>query len=303
MEKQHPIPATLNILLTCLLVAISLSLFYFAHVSASWGLKSALAVIFSLLMIPVYSLLHEAMHNSFHPNRKMNDFYGNILGCLFFVPLNFIRFTHNGHHKRNRSDYEMFDLYYPHHYKFQRYVFFYSIILFYWILLPLVTLFIVLAPGLLKKRLILENISIKGMIQHLDNKFFPTMRIEGVVILIFQFFLLWLINFDYKVYFVFYAFHCFSWSSQNYVNHAFSKRDIQEGAHNHYMPIIAQKFFLNFNLHEIHHRNPTLPWNYLSQFEPRDHKGRISYFKAWLRMWKGPILTQENCPLGITKLS
>jgi hypothetical protein len=36
-----------------------------------------------------------------------------LTGFLFPMPFSMFRLTHQGHHLRNRTDHEMFDLYYP----------------------------------------------------------------------------------------------------------------------------------------------------------------------------------------------
>jgi fatty acid desaturase len=302
--NKHPtkisttqLPNKLNLFLCLAFFSLNISLFYFAAQINKIEITLILALAFTIIMIPVYSLLHESMHHTLNKDDKTNDILGNLLGAQFIVPLTFIRFTHNGHHRRNRSDYEMFDLYYDKKDRLKRTVSFYFIITSYWIALPLATLFLALMPKALKKRMLLKSVSVKGMIQNIDNKHLPTMRLEAWLIIAYHFSLLYLIGFNLSVYLIFYIIHCLNWSSQNYVNHAYSVRDVKYGAHNHTLPKWAQALYLNFNLHGVHHLNPTLPWNKLSAHIPESETKRSKYFYAWFRIFKGPVQTTEPCPL------
>ncbi len=51
-----------------------------------------------------------------------------------------------------------------------------------------------------------------------------------------------------------------NWSSLQYTDHAWSPRDVHEGAWNLRFRPITQAIFLNYNLHLVHHRDPTIPW-------------------------------------------
>jgi hypothetical protein len=54
-------------------------------------------------------------------------------------------------------------------------------------------------------------------------------------------------------------------------------------------------FYLIFNLHLAHHQNPKIPWVHLPKVI-RSGAGRISFFRNYLRLWKGPRLTNEKSP-------
>ncbi len=300
--KKFKIPNQLNITLVLFLFILNSSLFVIANYYNQFHITLLIGVTFAVLMIPVYSLFHEGMHNVLHSEKKYNDLLSLFLSFLFFTPLHFIRFTHNGHHKRNRSDYEMFDLYYGKHDRLWRTAWYYLIITIYWISLPLSTIFLAIMPTALKRKLLFKSMTIKGMIENVDNKFFPMMRFQAWLILIFQASLLYFINFNFEVYLTLYLIHCFCWSSQNYVNHAFSKRDVHLGAHNYKLPKLIQMLYLNFNFHGVHHQYPTIPWNCLTKLESKLPQKRKSYLLAWARMFKGPIQTYESCPLGMTKV-
>ena len=57
-----------------------------------------------------------------------------------------------------------------------------------------------------------------------------------------------------------------NWSSLQYTDHAWSPRDVHEGAWNLRFWPITQAIFLNYNLHLVHHRRPDIPWSHLPRF-------------------------------------
>ena len=116
-----------------------------------------------------------------------------------------------------------------------------------------------------------------------------------LAVILFQVLVLWILNWDFMTWFMFYMINGLIWSSQNYVNHAFSPRDIINGAHNLKMPAWLNIIYLNFNLHLAHHQNPGIPWNHLPRFV-KTQNGRFSFFRNYLRLWRGPKVTSEFRP-------
>ena len=50
-----------------------------------------MAFLFALVLIPAYSLIHEAEHTMLHPNPKWNDWLGRWLCTLFVVSFTFLQ--------------------------------------------------------------------------------------------------------------------------------------------------------------------------------------------------------------------
>ena len=85
------------------------------------------------------------------------------------------------------------------------------------------------------------------------------------------------------------------WSALQYVIHAFTERDIVEGAWNLKVSRLADALTLNYHNHLAHHRHPQLPWLYLPKFvEPDDR--RPSAWRIYFRLWRGG--TQPAPPMG-----
>ena len=82
------------------------------RLGSSWLSVIVVAVLYGIIMNSAYSTIHEAEHNLFHTNGQINVTAGVVLALFFPAPFHLIRQGHIGHHLRNRSDDEAFDLYF-----------------------------------------------------------------------------------------------------------------------------------------------------------------------------------------------
>src|SRR5947208_1629638 len=108
-----PIPDRLNVFLVALVFSGGVALLWLGSRVSAWYAVLLVGVAFSYLMLTNYALLHEASHGNLHSDPRANYWLGLITGALFPMPFSLIRTTHQGHHLRNRTDFEMFDIYYP----------------------------------------------------------------------------------------------------------------------------------------------------------------------------------------------
>ena len=253
--------------------------------------------LFAVVMVPVYSLIHEAEHGIINSNEAVNDFMGRWLSTLFIAPYTFFKHCHLKHHKKNRTDEEMWDLYYEHQDKLKRYGTLYGMMIgIGYFSMWLAVLLYAIAPGLIYTRFFYSHKEVGGFLKGSDRKDKVTKsRWESIVVIIFQVTIFFILDLRFTSWLTLFAMHGFLWSSQNYVNHAFSPRDIINGAHNLKIPVWLKLIYLNFNLHLAHHQNPKIPWLHLPKFI-NSGKGRISFFRNYLRLWKGPRLTKELSP-------
>src|SRR5438477_5891068 len=110
--RQHPIPGLLNaLILIGQLTALAASFYAASHLRGLWPL-AGLALAFGLLMNSVYSIIHEAEHAILFSHRRINEAAGIVMALFFPAPFHLLRQGHIGHHLRNRSDDEAFDLYF-----------------------------------------------------------------------------------------------------------------------------------------------------------------------------------------------
>tara|TARA_B100001105_G_scaffold27364_1_gene19225 strand:+ start:1709 stop:2656 length:948 start_codon:yes stop_codon:yes gene_type:complete len=298
-NMNYPISQKLNISFL-LLALLGWGTFQYlaSHTHAPWMIF-IYGVGFSLAMTICYSLLHESAHKLLFQNKKANYLGGAALGLIFIVSMSAFKKIHHGHHLRNRTDLEMFDLYYADDNKSSKVIMWYGILIgLVWPLCAFLTIAAFFIPPICK--VLLHNKPIwTNSYAFLDATKFNLFRIwlEAFAILSFQLGMFFILDLKLAPFLILYAMHAFSWSSQNYVNHAFSPRDIINGAHNLKLNPLLKPFYLNWNYHLAHHQNPGIPWIHLPKFVETSKVS--SYGMAYLKLWKGPRLTTEPAPKSL----
>jgi fatty acid desaturase len=296
-NAAYPIPYRLNIAIALIGFTLCIWILYTGSHIENTISKFGLAVLFAVLMIPLYSLIHEAEHEIMHPNKFLNYSSGVFLSLLFIAPFTFIRKCHLNHHKHNRTDYEMWDLYYEHQHKWLRQVYFYIVRLgMEWVMIVVSVILFALLPKLVFSALFSWNDEIKGIIKGANKeKLLVKIRIESYLVIAFQIGMFYLLRLDLSFLLMAYLCHGFVWSSQNYVTHAFTPRDIINGANNLKMSMALRWLYLNFNVHLAHHQYPKMPWIHLPKFVQQT-KTEQSFWYIYFKLWLGPVLTQEPSP-------
>ena len=110
-DRHYPIPVAINLLTVAVCSVLYFFLLYAASHAANIEVLIICGCLFAALMIPVYSLIHEAEHNMLHPRPIWNAVLGRWLCALFVVSYTFLTHCHLRHHNKNRTDIEMWDLY------------------------------------------------------------------------------------------------------------------------------------------------------------------------------------------------
>jgi fatty acid desaturase len=256
-----------------------------------------IALLFGLNMIPVYSLIHEAEHGLLYQNKTVNYVFGIHLCNLFIAPFTFFKHCHLNHHKHNRTDVEMWDLYYEGQNRYLRHGNLYLMMVgIGYLMLPLSVVLSAIHPSLLYYRLFTIHTEMKGFLEGIKKPGkLSRIQWESWLAIAFQVGVFFALDLKLLPTLALFLVHGFVWSSQNYVNHAFAPRDILNGAHNHTMSVWFKYLYLNFNVHLAHHQNPKIPWVHLPRFI-RVGPNRISFLRAYWNLWKGPRLTREPSP-------
>ena len=92
-----------------------------------------------------------------------------------------------------------------------------------------------------------------------------------------------------------YACFSFNWSTRQYVGHAFTRRDVVEGAWNLRHNRVMSWVLLHGEWDLNHHRRPDVPWYYLPRLSPPGEP-RTGYVRQYWRLWRGPRLVTEPAP-------
>lgn len=290
----EPIPGTLNIVLTAASVSAALGLLWLASHTESWGWRIAAAVVFSYVNNTIFSLLHESVHGVFHPRRGVNEAFGRLTAAFFPTGLTFQRICHLGHHRRNRTEVELFDYFLPGENRLVKSLQWYGILTgLYWFLPPLACLVYLLFPWVFRlppfrgESQFAQQTSADAMLSGFEGAPETRIRLEIVFSLLVQVALWTALDLNLLGWGLCYAAFGLNWSSLQYADHAWSEQDVHDGAWNLRVNRVVQYLFLNYHHHKAHHQHPTVPWLHLARYVDRSEE-RPSFLSIYLRMWRGP---------------
>lgn len=283
-----PVPERLNVVLVGFVFATALGLLWLASRVESWWAVGGIGVFFSYLLLTNYALLHEASHGNLQTTKARNYWLGVVAGLLFPMPFTLMRSTHQGHHDHNRTDVEMFDLYYPDDNRVLKYIRWYGILCgFFWPIIPLGAVIFSLAPKTVRERVFGRHKPTGYLLNGVQNAAVWLVRAETLLIIGFFTALFWRLDLHWQNTLVLYVCFAFNWSTRQYIGHAFSNRDLVEGAwnlrHNRWMSALL----LHGEYDLSHHRHPEISWYYLPRLAPPD-PSQPNYIKQYWRQWFGP---------------
>ncbi len=296
------IPGTLNVFIALASYSLATLCLYGAAQAETWWQYLIAALCFSYIGNTLFSLLHESVHRIFHRQRWINDFFGMLSAAFFPTGFTLQRAFHLGHHRRNRTDVEMFDMYYPSDSRGLKFLQMYTILLgFYWTSAPIAGLAYLFCPWLLNIPLLrspdprIQRMSADAMLAGLEKVNPWRARAELFFTLALQVGLAYAIGLSFWQWLGCYWAFAINWGSLQYADHAWTKRDIRHGAWNLKVNPVVHWIFLHYHNHKAHHQHPQVPWLHLHRFVDAQEE-RPSHFQIWLRMWKGPTLTEEARP-------
>lgn len=288
------VPGALNIVLTVAAGSAALVLLWLASHTDAIALRIGAAIAFSFVNNTLFSLMHEAVHGIFHARRTVNESFGRLAAAFFPTGLGFQRICHLGHHRRNRSDAELFDYVRPGDNRLMKFLQWYGILTgVYWLLSPLAALTYLLSPRLLgfsvrlggKK--LADQTSAAAMLSGFKNAPARTIRLEILLSFLLQAAFFLALDLSVAGWATCYAAFALNWSSLQYADHAWSVRDVHDGAWNLEVNPLVRYLFLNYHHHLAHHRHPNVSWLHLGKHvDPRDE--RPSFLAIYLKMWLGP---------------
>ncbi|MDH5326012.1 MAG: fatty acid desaturase [Gammaproteobacteria bacterium] len=257
---------------------------------------------FSFLGLSNYALMHEACHSGLNGrSENTNWLMGTMAGWMFPVSFTFMNIAHRVHHSHNRTDNELFDYYYPHDNKLIKFSQWYSILIgIYPPIIPLGSLLMAIAPWVfwMKPWQTAKSSSII-----FDRSLFPSLilqriRLEVVCGILFWIILFTLLQLDFWSVLWLYLAFWFNWSTRQYVTHAFSERDVMNGAHNLRVSRVMAWVLLNGHWDLVHHNHPFARWQTLPELG-RDSRAPISYWRQYFKQWLGPRPCPQVSPKAI----
>jgi len=302
-RKNYPIPGVLNVSIFLLSASLSIGILWLAGQQVTWWGLLICAVGFSFVNNTVFSLLHEATHGNFHSNIKINNTFGRFAAALFPTSFSMQQVYHLGHHRRNRTDAEMFDLYYPGDNLLIKKIIIYGTVLgFYWTT-PFISciLFFLSPKWILSPRIknspFLVSLSADHMLGGLEKIVIKAwlVRLEIILTIGVQLSIFYFLNLDFWSWIVCYWAFGINWGGLQYADHVNSARNIREGAWNLKVNPLVRWIFLNYHLHLVHHRYPNMSWIYLPRLR-NSQDPMPTYGKKFWEFLSGPRPAQTPCP-------
>ena len=290
--KSHRIPARLNLAIAAAQLAAMLALLWAAGRATSWWTVALLALGYGIVMNSAYAMLHEAEHGILHPRRAVNDAVGTVLALFFPAPFHLIRQRHIGHHIRNRSDDEAFDLYFENESRFWKCVQLYGTLTgLFWVLIFLTNVVVLFVPSLAVPARI--NRTTDAFLESLNPRYRRIIQLEALAVVALHAGLLWAWHIPLAHYFTVMFGFGFIWSAMQYAHHYGTERDVLKGARNLRTFRLLDIMWLNHNWHRNHHAQPTVPWLYLPLLDAAPEP-RGSLLAAYGKMWRGPQPATEH---------
>lgn len=292
--RGYPIPAKRNLAIAFIQLGALLSILWAAGQVHRWWWVALLSLAYGIAMNSAYAMLHEAEHNLLHPNPIVNQAVGAILALFFPAPFHLIRQGHIGHHVRNRSDDEAFDLYFEDENRFWKYVQLYGTLTgMFWLLIFVTNVVVAVRPSIITPRYTRFNRPTEAFLESLNPRYRRLIQIEALAVLLVHAGMV----FFWKIPVLHYLAVLFgfglTWSAMQYAHHYGTVRDVQKGAMNLRTFRLLDLIWLNHNWHLNHHMRPTVPWVYLP-FLSDAQEARGSLFTAYLREWRGPKPSTER---------
>ena len=291
MNDYSTIPEKRNIAIFLVAYPATWGLLWLAsHGSIWWALGAAWA--FSLVNHTPFSLMHEAVHGVFSRNRFRNDLFGVLSAPAFPTSFTLQRIAHLGHHRRNRTDEELYDYYLPDQSRALRNFQLYAgnLFGFYWACIPLSNLVYILAPWYFTSKRFVEGPArtlgfepyVREIVQHGKLRIW----LECVLALGYQVTIWIVLDLSWQGWLLCYWAFALHWSALQYVDHAWSRRDIVEGAWNLQTLPTTRALALNYHLHLAHHRYPQASWIHLPKLVRQDDP-KPTFWEIYFRLWRG----------------
>jgi fatty acid desaturase len=288
------IPARLNLVIATVQLLLLCTILWAAGRVETWAGVAGLSLAYGIVMNSAYAMLHEAEHNLLHPNAIVNQTVGTILALFFPAPFHLIRQGHIGHHIRNRSDDEAFDLYFEDENRFWKYVQLYGTLTgLFWALIYVTNVIVVFYPPVITARQARFDRTTQAFAESLNPKYRRLIHLEAALVLALHAAMIYFWHIPIVNYLAVMFGFGFLWSAMQYAHHYGTVRDVQKGALNLRTFYLLDLVWLNHNWHLNHHMTPTVPWVYLPFMSERNEV-RGSLLKAYARMWRGPRPSREH---------
>lgn len=265
-----------------------------SRLDAHWWPVAALLLVF--IGLPFDGLVHESFHRSLHRDPRWNDRLGIFVVWLFPGSFTLFRESHLRHHRYNRTRHEMFDLYDEGDSLLLKVSHWYAILLgLYGYSIPVLSLATAVAPAFVQRGLIARARTTEPVFGsgYLDKHVIRSVRLEVIGGAAFWTVAWWLLDLRLLPVALLFVVFFITWSTRQYVGHAFTRRDVVEGALD--LETALGPFMLFRNLELTHHRQPSARWQELPALREPSRE-RLGFWRQYLLQWRGPRPNVEPAP-------
>jgi len=245
--------------------------------------------------------MHEGAHHNLHVTQRKNWLLGVLSSCLFPMAFTLYEHTHHTHHRGNRTDHEMFDCYYQGDNMLVKYWHWYGILAgFHWFNIPTGSLLMAVYPKIFKTKIFKRAKVSEILFDDFGPAEINRIRLEVLFSVIYWIAIWNLLGLQWQAVAVLYAFFAFNWSTRQYLTHAFTPRDVINGAVNLKVNGLHQLLLLNGNWDLVHHQHPHLPWTELPKYSEKS-AAPVDFWRQYWAMWKGLEKSLEPAPMPISR--
>ncbi len=260
----------------------------------------------ALLNNPYWSLLHEAIHDLFYPDSRVNMFFGRALSIGFGSPFRILRLSHLLHHKLNRTPKEGTEFYDRGKTSlFSAAAGYYFQILGGLYLVEVLSPLPFFIPRAWLRRLVARFVrpaTVSGILiqSWTRDEAIREIRTDGILIVMGWATAFYLYGAYWPLLVAVLAARGVLISFLDNVYHYGTPVSEIFYAKNLWLPPWPAKLLLNFNLHGIHHRHPAVPWPGLPLLLcdlGQAYQG--NYFAAAIDQLHGPLALQDLPNAGV----
>ena len=263
---------------------------------------------FGWLLVPLVPLtvthwatIHEAIHGSLHPDRRINDRLGRLLAIGFGSPYQLLRFGHLSHHALNGAEPERPDLLEAGRSGLAARLVYYVRLLVGLYAAELASTLLCLLPRRLLRPLVRKifydadprarNMADRAERQLLDARRLGETRRDALIILALFGLAFWLYGSAWPLLALVLLGRAFLVSFMDNAPHYGGAAGDPAQGYDMAVPRALGRLILNSNLHGTHHRHPGTPWQALPRAFETDRSAFVgSYLTIPWRQLRGPFV-------------
>ena len=257
--------SAINLAVAALAFAMSwLGLWLASH--GAWWLAAMGTCVFVVANFALFALMHEAVHSTALAWARANAMFGVVCGWAFPQSFHLQRQAHMGHHRRNRTDDDLYDYYLPTQARWVRNLWLYggNLLGGYYVGVIWGNLVYVLLHPIYRTRwfsqVYARHLGFDAYVRDLMNLPYGLVSLELLLAFAYQALVFWALDLNVPGYALAMVAFGLYWSALQYVIHAWSARDVLHGAWNLRGWRWLQWLHLNYTVHRVHHEQPQLPW-------------------------------------------